>query len=135
MHFIIIYSKEAHAIDTGKPGSNTYDEAGNPIYEPQTYKERLELARKTVAAEGITVPVLVDEMNNAVWLTYGPAPNNAYLIGTNGEIVEKQGWYQPQEMGVAIDQTSFLCFILVASNGHNSSECWITNYLKVKLRL
>ncbi len=80
----------------------SYDEEGNPIYEPQTYDERIELARKTVAAEDIIVTVLVDEMDNAVWLTYGPAPNIAYLIGTNGKIVKKQGWYQPQEMEVAI---------------------------------
>ena len=83
-------------------GYSSYDEEGNPIYEPRTYDERIELARKTVAAEGLIVPVLVDEMDNAVWLTYGPAPDIAYLIGTNGKIVKKQGWYQPQEMEAAI---------------------------------
>jgi len=98
VHLIILYTKEAHAIDTGRVGRSSYGEEGNPIYEPRTYDERVELARKAVAAEGIIVPVLVDEMDNAVWLTYGPAPNIAYLIGTNGKIVKKQGWYQPQEM-------------------------------------
>ena len=62
------------------------------------------MARKTVAAEGITVPVLVDEMDNPLRNTYGPAPNNAYLIGTNGRIVTKQGWYQPDQMEVDIDR-------------------------------
>ncbi len=102
VHFITIYTKEAHAIDAERAGHSSYDEEGNPIYEPRTYDERIELARQTVAAEGIIVPVLIDEMDNAVWLTYGPAPNIAYLIGTNGKIVKKQGWYQPQEMEVAI---------------------------------
>ncbi len=102
MHFIIIYTKEAHAIDTGRVGRSSYDEQGNPIYEPQTYDERIALAHKTITAEGITVPVLVDEMDNAVWHTYGPAPDIAYLIGTDGKIVEKQGWYQPPEMEAAI---------------------------------
>ncbi len=83
-------------------GRSSYDEEGNPIYEPETYQQRIDLARKTVAAEGLMVPVLVDEMDNAVWLTYGPAPDIAYLIGTNGKIVTKQGWYQPPEMEVAI---------------------------------
>ena len=49
------------------------------------------------------MPVLVDEMDNAVWLTYGPAPNIAYLIGTDGRIVAKQSWYQPEQMEVVID--------------------------------
>ena len=80
----------------------TYDEEGNPIYEPQTYEERVELAGKAVTAEAITMPVLVDEMDNPLWCTYGPAPDIAYLIGTNGKIVAKQGWYQPEEMEVAI---------------------------------
>jgi len=102
VHFIIVYAREAHAVDTGRRAANTYDDAGNPIYEPQTYEERVELARKTVAVEGITVPVLVDEMDNPLWCTYGPAPNNAYLIGTDGRIVVKQGWYQPEEMRSAI---------------------------------
>ena len=58
----------------------------------------MELARKTVAEEGISVPVLVDEIDNPVWCTYGPAPNIAYLIGTDGRIVVKQGWYDPDQM-------------------------------------
>jgi len=86
----------------GRESRSSYDEEGNPICEPQSYDERTELTRKTVATEGIIVPVLVDEMDNAVWLSYGPAPNTAYLIGANGKIVKKQGWYQPQEMEVAI---------------------------------
>ena len=52
---------------------------------------------------GITVPVLIDEMDNPVWCTYGPAPDIAYLIDTDGTIVEKQGWYQPKSMEIAID--------------------------------
>lgn len=102
VHFVIIYAREAHAIDTGRSGLYTYDEEGNPIYEPQTYQERLEMARKTVGAEGITVTVLVDEMDNPLWCTYGPAPNIAYLIGTEGIIITKQGWYEPQKMETAI---------------------------------
>ena len=46
--------------------------------------------------------MLVDEMDNPLWCTYGPAPDIAYLIGTDGKIVEKQGWYNPEEMEAAI---------------------------------
>ncbi len=60
------------------------------------------MARKTIAAEDITVTVLVDEMDNALMCTYGPAPNIAYLIGTEGKIIAKQAWYDPQQMESAI---------------------------------
>jgi len=60
------------------------------------------MARKTIAAEDITVTVLVDEMDNALTCTYGPAPDNAYLIGTDGTIIAKQGWYQPDQMEAVI---------------------------------
>ena len=53
---------------------------------------------------GITMPVLIDEIDNPVWCTYGPAPNIAYLIDRDGIIVEKQGWYQPDLMETVIDK-------------------------------
>ena len=53
---------------------------------------------------GITVPVLIDEIDNPVWCTYGPAPDIAYLIDRDGIIVEKQGWYQPDLMETVIDK-------------------------------
>lgn len=50
----------------------------------------------------ITVPVLIDGVDNALWCTYGPAPNIAYLIDRDGAVVEKQGWYNPPMMEDAI---------------------------------
>ena len=70
--------------------------------QPLTYEERVELARKTAVEAGINVPLLVDEIDNPVWCTYGPAPNIAYLIGTDGIIIAKQGWYDPKVMEQAI---------------------------------
>ncbi|MEE8419533.1 MAG: hypothetical protein V3S02_05415 [Dehalococcoidales bacterium] len=46
--------------------------------------------------------MLVDEIDNPVWCTYGPAPNIAYLIGTDGIIVTSQQWYDPGAMENAI---------------------------------
>ena len=46
-----------------------------------------------LAAAAITAQILVDDMDNPVWETCGPAPNLAYLIGIDGDIVEAQEWY------------------------------------------
>lgn len=60
------------------------------------------LARQTAEAEDMTVPLLVDGMDNAVWCTYGPAPNVAYFIGQDGTILTRQEWYDPPAMADAV---------------------------------
>ena len=71
---------------------------GNPIAQSLTYEARLELAHQTIIEAGVKVPVLVDEIDNPVWCTYGPAPNSAYLIGIEGSIILKQSWYDPTQV-------------------------------------
>ena len=70
--------------------------------QPGTYEERVALARQTAEDEDMTVLLLVDGMDNAVWCTYGPAPNAAYLIGQDGTILTRQGWYDPPAMADAV---------------------------------
>ena len=87
MHFIIVYSTEAH------PRASA---------DPATYEERVALAITCGEEDGINVPVLVDEMDNRVWCTYGAQPNNAYFIGKDAKVIARQSWYIPQTMEKAI---------------------------------
>lgn len=105
VNFIIVYTIEAHPIGTASPYSDkewplnySTDADGNPISQPLTYDERLDLAKKTIEEQGIDVPILIDEMDNPIWCTYGQAPNIAYLIRTDGRIILKQEWYDPEKM-------------------------------------
>jgi hypothetical protein len=105
INFITVYVIEPHPISSVSPYSDkewhlsySRDEDGNPITQPLTYEERLTLAQKTIEEQGIDVIVLVDEMDNPIWCTYGQAPNIAYLIRTDGRIVLKQDWYDPDKM-------------------------------------
>ncbi len=111
VQFIIVYVIEAHPVGSPSPysgeewtGRASTDEEGCPLPQPKTYEERVAQAIQMVQELEITVPVLIDEMDNRLWCTYGPAPNIAYLIGTDGRIVEKQGWYQPEQMEAAIEK-------------------------------
>jgi len=111
VHFIFIYTIEAHPVGSpspysGKewPESASTDEEGNPRTQPTTYKQRVALATEMIQELGITIPILIDEIDNPMWCTYGPAPDIAYLIGTDGVIVDKQGWYEPSLMVKAINE-------------------------------
>ena len=110
-YFITIYVIEPHPSGSASPysgeewtGSASTDCEGNPVTQPQTYQERVSLALQMINELKITVPVLIDKIDNPLWSTYGPAPNIAYLISTDGIVIEKQNWYQPAEMKHIIEQ-------------------------------
>lgn len=109
MHFIFMYTIEAHPVGSPSPYSGqewpaaaSTDEEGNPRTQPTTYTHRLAMATEMSQELGITIPILIDEIDNPIWCTYGPAPDIAYLISTDGVIVEKQAWYEPRLMREAI---------------------------------
>ncbi len=77
------------------------------MYQPDNYEWRVDQAKKMRSALiradlHESIPVLVDEMDNPVWCTYGPLPNGAYLINPDGKVIEKEGWYNPSDMEIAI---------------------------------
>jgi len=80
----------------------SYDAAGNPIEQPVPYVERVELAANTIAEADITMLVLVDEIDNPLWCTYGRRPNNAFFIGVDGRVILVQDWNNASEMEEAI---------------------------------
>jgi hypothetical protein len=120
----IVYVVEAHPVVDVSPYSGqvwvTSDNTNEGVlYEqPETYGERLEVIDSMLAKYTVNVDILVDGPCNNWWLNYGPAPNNAYLIDTNGKIFAKQGWYNkaPENMWCEID--SML--------GTNSGNCIAT---------
>lgn len=62
------------------------------------------MAAKTIEEAGLLMPVLVDEIDNPLWCSYGRMPNNAYLIGMDGRVVLRQQWNNPAEMEAAIQR-------------------------------
>ena len=104
VNFVVIYVIEPHPWGQPSPYNplfNQYDEKqgkainGDELYQPDRYEWRRSQAARMRADLGVSPVVLVDEMDNPVWCTYGPMPNCAYLIGTDGTIHEKESWYQP----------------------------------------
>ena len=110
VHFVIIYVIEPHPVGSVSPysgqewtGSYSQDTEGNPIGQPGTYDERAELASMCARDARITALILIDEIDNPVWQTYGTAPNLAYLIGTDRKVIEAQTWYDVGQMEAFIE--------------------------------
>jgi hypothetical protein len=100
-HFYILYTVEAHPSGSPSPYSgkewvteeNRKDQVLLP--QPSSYEERAQLAYQCRQALLISIPTLIDDMDNAVWVQYGQAPNAAYLIDSGGKVQLRQGWFEP----------------------------------------
>lgn len=98
----VIYELEAHPyIDTTvyfgyvNPGSENIN-AGILYRQPTTYGSRKVMVQEMLDSLSIHAPIFLDGPCNEFWATYGPAPNNAYLIDTNGRVFTKHGWFHRQ---------------------------------------
>ena len=117
----IIYTIEAHPdIDTsvyfGYVHTGTKNiQAGILYRQPTTYGERKSVVTDMLANMTTLAPVFIDAPCNNWWTTYGPAPNNSYLIDTNGIIFSKHGWFDRYPDNIYCDVDSLL--------GTNSGNC------------
>ena len=98
---LLIYTAEAHPnIDPSLyPGpeeaaADSANRAAHILYrQPKNYAERKSIARDMQNATFINAPILLDAPCNQWFLTYGPAPNIAYIIDTHGIIRYKEPWF------------------------------------------
>ena len=117
VNFLVVYVCEAHpkSPDTSPYSCNVWNPSQNQTegvmyLQPTTYG-----ARKATATDmmnntctcmpTINAPMVIDGPCNEFWKTFGPAPNNAYLINpTNGTVYCKHGWFNkaPNNMSTCI---------------------------------
>ena len=106
----VIYVIEAHPTDTS-PYSGTVNvtvqnmNQGILFPQPTTYLERKALVDTLLLNMPVSPPVYIDGPCNEWWNKFGPAPQNAYLIDTNGIVLLKHGSFDqfPQDIYCDID--------------------------------
>jgi hypothetical protein len=105
VEFFVVYVQEAHPTDGWQIESNV--EEGVLFRQHQSYDEREEVAHTCSLELHITIPVLVEEMDNAVDEAYGAAPERLYLIGADGKVAYQGGagpyFFGPDEWEQAIE--------------------------------
>lgn len=81
----MIYIQEAHPTDGWQVSSNLRD--GVEYAQPTRFEERRELARTCAERLGLTAPLYLDGMDNAVEKAYQAWPERLFVVSTEGRIV------------------------------------------------
>ena len=89
MSAVFVYIAEAHATDEWQLQSNHDDNV--LIAQHTTIEERFAAARAGVARLGLTMPVFVDEMDDAVSEAFAAWPERIYVVGGDGRIAFQGG--------------------------------------------
>ena len=89
IEFFVVYVQEAHPTDGWQVESNIKDDV---FYrQHQSLDEREEAAQSCTIGLHISIPILVEEMDNAIDEAYGVAPERLYLIGKDGRVAYHGG--------------------------------------------
>ena len=103
--FYVVYVREAHPEDGWVLTENR--DAGIALVDPPGGVGRAAVARTCAAALRISMPVLVDGIDDAVARAYGGWPDRLYLIGRDGRVALRGGegplGFAPAELGAAIE--------------------------------
>jgi alkylhydroperoxidase family enzyme/thiol-disulfide isomerase/thioredoxin len=107
--FLGIYVREAHPTDGWRMSSN--DDAGVTFPQPHDYGERTEMANRCSGKLKMSIPLLVDEMDDRVGHAYSGMPSRLYVIDRAGKVAYKSGrgpfGFKPEEM----EQSLVMCLL------------------------
>jgi Iodothyronine deiodinase len=103
--FFVVYIREAHPEDGWVLSANREQEIA--LADPTTLDERAAAAEACVLRLRTRIPVLLDDVDDAVALAYGGWPDRLYLIGRDGRIAfqgeEGPFGFKPEELAQAIE--------------------------------
>ena len=89
VEFFVVYVQEAHPTDGWQTDSNI--EEGVLFRRHRSYQEREDVAQSCSIDLNIGLPVLIEEMDNAIDEAYGAAPERLYLIAADGRVAYHGG--------------------------------------------
>ena len=98
--FLGVYVREAHPTDGWRDEGN--DRVGIAILQPATKTDRLSVAKKCCSTLELSMPLLVDDINDRVGHAYSGMPDRMYIIDRKGRVAYKGGrgpfGFKPGEM-------------------------------------
>ncbi len=80
VEFVVVYIREVHPNRVIN---------GEKIPQPSTYKQRVGIATTMCTKLDISIPTVIDGMDNKVGTAYAGFPDRLYLVGRDGKIAFK----------------------------------------------
>jgi iodothyronine deiodinase-like protein len=103
--FFIVYIREAHPEDGWVLEENREEEIA--LVDPVSLEDRADAAEACVLRLRTRIPVLLDDVDDAIALGYGGWPDRLYLIGRDGRVAfqgdEGPFGFKPEELAAAIE--------------------------------
>jgi len=81
--FRIVYIREAHASDSNWPVPYAIEKG---ITQHKNYGQRCSVAQRLVKDEKLSIPTIIDKMNNNVNEAYDAFPNRAFVVRKDGRL-------------------------------------------------
>lgn len=104
MSFYIVYIQEAHPTDGWQVQVN--EDEGVTYAQPASAEQRQEVAAACALGLNLSIPALIDGIDNAVDRAYAALPDRLYLVDAAGRIAYRSGpgpWgFNPDELAAAI---------------------------------
>jgi hypothetical protein len=104
VEFYMVYISEAHPSDGRVSRANTF--SGIDIKQPKTFQIRAEVCQTMCSQLKISLPPIVDAINNKARDAYNAGPDRLYLVSKTGTIAFKGDrgprGFQPAELEAAI---------------------------------
>ncbi len=98
--FFVVYIREAHPSDGWQVGANKSQ--GIIFEQPMTLEERKDVAHTCQLGLDISIPILIDDIDNTVERAYAAWPDRLYVVSREGRIGYKggvgPGGFKPQAM-------------------------------------
>ena len=100
MQFVLVYVREAHAIDGARPMGRVQ------IEDPVSDNERQKVASSCVANLKLPMPAVIDRIDDKIGTAYQGLPDRLYLVGIDGKIAYAGGrgpfGFRPDELEFAM---------------------------------
>ena len=103
-----VYIREAHAKESARPANHV------DIAQPKTFDERKKVAVQCTAAIKLTIPMVIDDMENSVSKAYNAMPDRLFVLGADGKIAY-QGKRGPR--GLDVDEMERALRRILAKKG------------------
>jgi len=104
VEFLVVYVREAHPTDGWQVGVN--EREGVLFAQPTSLEARVDVAHEMCTKLELSIPTLIDGMDNKVGETYAGIPDRLYLVGRDGNIAYKGArgpfGFKPAELREAI---------------------------------